>query len=79
MLNDALYSWLLERVSQIPIVIIGGYGDLAKKYLWQGVNNLDESYGGLPKSPLLLYSSGRAPPEVGWVVGTFVGVALPDR
>ena len=46
------------------MVIIGGYGDLAKKYLWQGLQNLDESYGGLPKSPLLLYSSGRAAPEV---------------
>ena len=51
-------------LTQISFVIIGGYGDLAKKYLWQGVHNLDETYGGLPKTPLLLYSSGRAAPEV---------------
>lgn len=63
--GEVAESWTPVNPKKISFVIIGGYGDLAKKYLWQGVHNLDETYGGLPKSPLLLYSSGRAAPEVG--------------
>jgi len=63
--GEVAESWTPVNPRKISFVIIGGYGDLAKKYLWQGVHNLDETYGGLPKTPLLLYSSGRAAPEVG--------------
>lgn len=63
--GEVIEKWTPVNPRKISFVIVGGYGDLAKKYLWQGVHNLDEQYGGLPKSPLLLYSSGRADPEVG--------------
>jgi len=63
--GEVVEKWTNIDPPKIPVVVIGGYGDLAKKYLWQGLHNLDETYGGLPNSPLLLYSSGRAAPEVG--------------